>query len=324
MFQSTLSNWLHVPSHATPTTTPPSVNRDRVVVVSLFDPHGLAVLPWRNAGYRCVAYNPQPFSSSCPEITMRVCKMRTVDEIRSVLPTEDEIAFIVASPPCRDLSCAGARWWAKKRQKDPEFQNKEACFIHDLYNLLNGFNHVPFLILLPASSKLRTMFREPAFVFSPHHFAGYLHTDHKHPLFPDTVPTQDRYQKKTFVYCSPGLRQPIRRPLPPTFTTINTRKSGISKRTSPVLACRKHKHARHLVPLGFSTAIVERYASPQSPQITPHSSSSDDSSTSSSSSLDEDRMDSSSSSSSEDATQSIGCMFSSSSESELSSKAASA
>jgi hypothetical protein len=222
---------------------------------------------------------------------MRTAPMATVDQIRDMLPTPDDIEFLIATPPCRDLCAAGARWWRRKSERNPHFQSDAAKFLWDFYNLLNDeYTHVPFALLLPASPRIRSLFKQPDFTFSPHgacsaiildsqhnpcrthqvrvsafaEYAGYLSPDSPHPLFPSTIPTQDRYTKRTFVFSGHHAQQPWKRPLPPVFTEIRL-KSGIVKRISPVLASRRDREARHVTPLGFSTAICSVHAPPAAP-----------------------------------------------------------
>ena len=249
--QSNLSGWVT----SQPVSRPPRKRK----VISLFDQHGLSLLPWKQKGYECIAFNPKSPNRRCSGIEMSTRTMKTVDQIRLILPPADEIEFLICVPPCRDLCQSGARWWAKKSEKDPEFQTRVIQFILDLHILLQQLTHVKSVMLLPASARLKSIYKPPDFVFSPHEFAGYLPCGAPHPLFPDTIPIQDRYTKRTFVYTSNGVSCPCMRTLSPIFTELRS-KSGISKRISPVLASRKQKEARCVVPLGFSYALASGYA----------------------------------------------------------------
>ena len=259
--QTTLASWVE--------STPYSDGRPgraRRKVVSLFDRHGLSLRPWQQRGFECLAINPKAGAVSCPGVTMRTAPMATIGQIRRALPAPDEIEFLVATPPCRDLCAAGARWWKRKSERNPNFQSDAARFLWELYNLLNEeLAQVPYTLLLPASPRIRSLFKQPDFAFSPHEYGGYLGPDAPHPLFPDTIPTQDRYTKKTFVFSGHHAQQPWKRPVVPVFTDVRL-KSGIVKRISPVLASRSEREARHVTPLGFSTAIccVHAPAPPQS------------------------------------------------------------
>jgi len=212
------------------------------------------LLPWKGRGYECVALNPKTPARFCSGISMRTVTMGTIDAIRSALPPADEIAFLICVPPARDLCHAGARWWSKKALRDPQFQLKAVQFIVGLHRLLRELTHVPSIILLPASARIKTLYKAPDFTFSPHQFAGYLPSHAHHPVFPATIPTQDRYTKKTFVYTTNAVVCPCMRPLPPVFTEVRS-KRGITKRITPLLASRKHREARCVVPLGFASAI---------------------------------------------------------------------
>ena len=227
--------------------------------MSLFDRHGLSLRPWAQRGYDCVAFNPDPPLATCKGVVMRTVPMATAEQIRASLPPADEIAFVVASPPCRDLCAAGARWWRRKSARNPFFQQDAVRKLTELYAVLEGLRAVPFVLLLPASPRIKTLFRAPDFQFSPHEYGGYLDRNAPHPLFPETVPTQDRYTKKTFGFTSNRAVQPLKRPSVPVFTEIRL-KSGIIKRVSPILASRRNHEARHVTPLGFATAICDAHA----------------------------------------------------------------
>lgn len=226
--------------------------------VALFDRHGLSLRPWHQRGFECVAFNPKASTVATPGVTMRTAAMSTVDEIRECLPPANEIEFLIASPPCRDLCAAGARWWKRKKEANPHFQEEAVEFLKRFYALLCSLQDVPFVMLLPASPRIRTLFRIPDFTFSPHEFGGYLASNTPHPLFPDTVPTQDRYTKATFAFTGGHSAKPWKRPLPPIFTTVHL-KSGITKRISPVLASRRNLEARSVTPLGFAVALAEAH-----------------------------------------------------------------
>ena len=113
---------------------------------------------------------------------------------------------------------------------------------------------VPFCMVLPASSVIRRLVGKPDIVFNPHEFGGYLQHNAAHPLFPDCVPQQDRYTKRSFAFLGNGAIPPIKKSVSPKFTHLKL-KSGKVKRVSPVLASRKLKHTRSLAPLGFCTAM---------------------------------------------------------------------
>jgi hypothetical protein len=231
------------------------------VAVSLFDYHGLSLLPWKARGYRCISIVERGRHTTCSTIAgIETVQLPRMDpcSIREQLPDPGVVAFVIGLPPCRDLCAAGARWWKTKHMRDPEFQTRAINNLNNLLHMLDNFG-VPYAILVPASS--RTLLHRPHHRVSPHEFGRYLPRDSPHPLFPSEIPSNDAYTKRTFLYGGGGFVLPWKAPVSPVFSQIRL-KSGKTKRITPVMASRKSTRARCVAPLGLCNAIVQLHAHP--------------------------------------------------------------
>lgn len=230
------------------------------VVVSLFDTHGLSLLPWKMRGYRCVLILEKSSSRKPLAFTgIEVVVINNIDEesILKTLPDAREVAFVIGLPPCRDLCSAGARWWKKKFAKDNGFQKRAIQTLNRLLDMLDNFG-VPYAILVPASS--RTLLNRPCQRVSPHEFGRYLPHKSPHPLFPNVIPPNDAYTKRTFLYGGCGFVLPWKAAVPPVFTKILL-KSGKTKRITPIMASRKSTQTRCIAPFGLCSAIAQVHCS---------------------------------------------------------------
>jgi hypothetical protein len=226
------------------------------VVWSLYDGSGYAVKDWAEAGYKCYCFNYDGANHGDYEgvkiihpnieyvnvwIDNHFLVMFSPE--LSVYPEPD---IILGFPPCDHLAVSGARWFADKRKKDPDFQVKAAYNAKIVEKLANMYN-VPWMVENPVGA-LSTLWRKPDFIFNPCAYGGYLPEDDKHPAFPDVYPPRDAYTKKTCIWCGNGFRQPLFRPV-----DLNSgdnpgwaKTGGRTKRT---------KMIRSLTPRGFARAV---------------------------------------------------------------------
>lgn len=124
----------------------------------------------------------------------------------------DGVAMVFGFPECTDLTVAGARHFAAKRQANPLFQI-EAAELADLVRIVGLVAGAPWAFENPVGV-LSSIYRKPDFAFQPCDFAGYLPEEDEHPLYPDVYPGRDRYNKTTNIWCGNGFRQPRSRPMP--------------------------------------------------------------------------------------------------------------
>jgi hypothetical protein len=270
--QATLEKWVESKGANVSATTATATRRRRVV--SLFDRHGLAASPWAALGFECTAYdgvgrtatNGVEGVGGVQGVRIERAKLSNREEILACLGSTEDIAFVVAMPPCRDLCAAGARWWTKKRGRDPNFQENAEKYLKALYETLDTTG-IPFMVLVPSSPYIRRCFNRRAFAFSPHEFGGHLTQDTFHPLFSE-IPPQDAYTKRTLCFHGRGVRMPWKKPVQPKFEAIRL-KTGRTKRVSPIMASRRNTGARTAPPLAFCSAVASLNAHVHAVSATP-------------------------------------------------------
>mgnify|MGYP003682223585 CR=1 FL=1 len=155
-------------------------------------------------------------------------------------------SFCLSFAPCTDLAVSGAAHFERKRQVDPEFQTKAA----KLARLASEFG-CAYAVENPVSV-LATLWKKPDMYWNPCDFAGYCPVG-PHPEFPDIVPAQDRYNKKTCLWTGNGFILPTFKHLPPVqkANPAHEKLGGKSART---------KYIRSLTPRGFARAVFEANA----------------------------------------------------------------
>jgi hypothetical protein len=166
----------------------------------------------------------------------------------------ERVAFAYAAPSSRDLSRVGMRWWARKREANPHFQEEAVARVRDAHTLLEALG-APFFVLASANSVLDARWRPRDATFQPHEFGRYLDAAAPHPLHAAVVPKRDAYTQKQALWTGGGFRVPPRRAVPPTYKLV--KKKGVKRRISPI-ASWKARAARRGVPHGFATAVHAR------------------------------------------------------------------
>ena len=98
------------------------------IVVSLCDKTGHMMLPWAEAGYRCLCIDTQHPSTDIENHPLHPNIKRwgldILSDRVSFFMTHTHIAFVSAFPPCTDLTGAGSRWWKGKGDDAYEFAMK--------------------------------------------------------------------------------------------------------------------------------------------------------------------------------------------------------
>lgn len=207
---------------------------------------GLALRPWLERGYRSL------------DEEIRADPEKTADIVAA---RHGRIAFACAFPPCVDLAAAGARWWRRKRAENPNFQTEAIDRLRNTELMLRSTG-APYVMFTPGSAMITKLWKGPSAIISPYQFGGYLPENHHHPTTPNVIPGRDRYHKHTYVFTGNGFVLPRRKPVTPVWVMKKHKKTGKVRRVSPVLAKRKHKHARRLAPLGFLTAVANLHSKP--------------------------------------------------------------
>jgi len=234
-----LTHWFQKRDPAPPPPPPPSAaqrrqrvsTRDATLVLSLAGDE-TALRPWRRRGYDLL---PRAQADEAVPGT---------------------VAFACALPGCCDLASAGARWWDRKRKKNPNFQTEVVDALKETEAALVATG-APYLLLTPAAPILKRLWKAPKLKISPHEYGGYLPPMAAHPTWPEAIPKQDAYQKRTYVYCGNGLVLPQRKPVPPVWVTMTSKKTGKTKRVAPMFSKRKYRGAQRAAPLGFLEGVAQ-------------------------------------------------------------------
>jgi hypothetical protein len=230
-------------------------------VLSLYDYTGEALKPWAKAGYACIAFDILHTGKEIETfegggyIHFKHADLHNAKTLYNILETYQgtNVAFGMAFPVCTDLAVSGAAHFAKKRAKDPEFQNKaagHAVAAEYLFEMLQ----IPYFIENPVSV-LSSLWRKPDYSFHPFEYGGYIADSEKdHPRWPEYIPAQDAYKKKTCLWTGGGFVMPDRRPVDCSayfgngYSKPMMKLGGKSQRT---------KNIRSATPRGFAQAIYQ-------------------------------------------------------------------
>lgn len=230
-------------------------------VLSLYDYTGEALKPWAKAGYACMAFDILHDGSRIDMfkgggyIHYQHADLHELDTLHKIYKRYfgTNIAFAMAFPVCTDLAVSGAAHFARKRAKDPEFQNKAAEHAFNAAHLFECLN-VPYFVENPVSV-LSSLWRKPDHSFHPFEYGGYIPDSEKeHPRWPEYIPAQDAYKKKTCLWTGGGFVMPERRPVDCSayygngYSKPMMKLGGKSQRT---------KNIRSATPRGFAQAIFE-------------------------------------------------------------------
>jgi len=164
-------------------------------VVSLCDLTGHMVEPWVDAGYRAVLVDPQHKETRDDGQVLRVAG--TIEDAGDVLASLSDVVFLAGFPPCTDLAVSGARWWKRKRERDPEFQARAMRVVLSCRDWGERFG-VPWMVENPVGA-ISQLWRKADHYFHPWHYAGLDPSDH--------------YTKKTGLWVGGGFVMPDPQPL---------------------------------------------------------------------------------------------------------------
>ena len=233
-------------------------------VISLYDYTGEALRPWAAAGYDCYAYDIQHPDNPCSIRSVNGITYLHADlydeqtMVKVIERHENRAVFMSAFPPCTDLSSAGARWWKDKEEKDPHFQQTATDHVIEC-SLVGCTLRVPFYIENPVGA-LSRLWRKYDHSFDPYEYGGYLPTDDVHPEWPDYIPPQDAYRKKTLLWTGGDFRMPQPDPVPHVNVKCVRKDPNKGENFSPVHAktggkSLKTKNIRSATPRGFAKAV---------------------------------------------------------------------
>lgn len=222
--------------------------------VFLYDYTGLMAKPWIDAGFECWCFDGQHETGIVRDgLHVKVGMWFFPDGLKYQAATikalvGDGVVMVFGFPECTDLTVAGAKHWAKKREANPKFQH-EAMALCDLVRMVGEAFGCAWGFENPVGA-LSTMYRKPDFSFHPCDYAGYLPESDEHPVYPEIYPGRDRYNKNTCIWSGGGFIEPEKRRLEPEHKdNPGWRKcGGKSTRT---------KNIRSATPRGFARAVFE-------------------------------------------------------------------
>lgn len=229
-------------------------------VISLYDYTTVSVQPWAEAGYECWCYDIQhPEHETIQVGDGKIHKVNAdLHDKETIFALCDafkdlDVAIVLGFPVCTDLAISGAAHFARKAEKDPEFQVKATRYAM-LCKVLADTLDVPFMIENPVS-RLSTLWRKPDYSFHPFEYGDYIDdSEAEHPLYPEYIAPKDAYRKKTCLWTGNGFKMPEKRPVDPEayhgngYSTAMMKLGGKSMRT---------KNIRSATPRGFAKAVME-------------------------------------------------------------------
>lgn len=221
--------------------------------VFLYDRTGIMAKPWLDAGCECWLFDGQHDSGinrfgNLVKVGMWFLPSETASHAKDIKKMVGHADFVFGFPECTDLAVSGAAHFAKKRSKNPEFQN-EAAELAKLVELVGNEFKCPWGAENPVSV-LSTLWRKPNFNFHPFEFGGYLPENDVHPLYSDYIKPRDAYPKKTCIWHGNGFVEPIKKivHVEPGYSEQHKKLGGKSLKT---------KNIRSATPRGFAQAVFE-------------------------------------------------------------------
>lgn len=220
--------------------------------IFLYDFTGLMAQPWLDAGYECWLFDGQHEPGVKREGNLvKVGMWFYHDKIHQHAAdiaemVGDGVRIVIGFPECTHLAVSGAAHFAKKREADPDFQNK-ASDLAKMVEIVGDASGSPWMAENPVSV-LSTLWRKPDYSFNPYEYGGYLPEDDVHPIYPDYILPRDAYPKKTCIWSGNGFVMPMKMPVPNKlgYSAQHMRLGGKSLKT---------KNIRSATPRGFAIAV---------------------------------------------------------------------
>ena len=236
-------------------------------VVSLYDYSGDALRPWAQKGYECYAYDiAHEGVSERDGIHYEHADLH--DEATWARLTErhrGRVCFISAFPVCQHLAACGARVWAAKRARDPDFQRTAAAHAVRCAQFAGDVGCDAWYVENPVGALAR-LWRKPNFNFHPHEYGGYLPESDAHPTY-SCIPPRDAYRKRTCIWHGPAFRRPPINPVTPTSVLYRCKRTGRMSRYAPQAArigvCKATPLASRIrasTPRGWARAVCLAHA----------------------------------------------------------------
>lgn len=220
--------------------------------IFLYDRSGIMAQPWLDAGYECWLFDGQHApgvsrDGNLVKVGYWFEPYHLKSHIFEILEmVGDGVAFVAGFPECTDLAVSGSRWFKRKAEADPLFQDK-ATRLAVLVEFIGLAFKCPWFAENPVS-RLASLWRKPDYSFHPWEFGGYLPEDDKHPTYSEIIKPRDAYPKKTCLWAGNGFRFPVKNPVAvePGYSDQYWKLGGKSLRT---------KNIRSATPRGFAQAV---------------------------------------------------------------------
>ncbi len=224
------------------------------MIVSLYDATGIAVAPWRAAGYHALIADMQhKEDSEVDNLTIISGDLRQREYELIQILSGIKIHLMCCFPPCTDLAVSGSRHFGNKKAMDPFYLNKALDLIHVCTRVGEALQ-CPYFVENPVSV-LSTLWRKPDFMFHPFEFGGYLSPEeYLHPLYPEYIAPRDAYSKLTCLWGGNGFILPNKQPVKKFdegWQRQGAALGGKSQRT---------KNIRSATPRGFAKALFLHYS----------------------------------------------------------------
>tara|TARA_R110000824_G_scaffold101067_2_gene240014 strand:- start:2341 stop:3036 length:696 start_codon:yes stop_codon:yes gene_type:complete len=221
-------------------------------VISLYDYTGEAVRPWAEAGYDCFCYDIQHEghfetvgNGKIFYLPADLHDPRVLDDIYN---DHEKVDFLMAFPVCTDLAVSGAAHFAKKRAKNPRFQDEATEYAKMCANLADRFG-CPFYVENPVS-RLSTLWRKPDYTLHPFEFGEYIPIEEAtHPKWAEYIAPRDAYSKLTCIWSGNGFIFPLKKPVECNSFGSSTQHRKLGGKSL------KTKNIRSATPRGFARAV---------------------------------------------------------------------
>jgi hypothetical protein len=220
----------------------------------LFNLTEAAPLPWLEHGIDCVSCDIQhtePYSVETHASGARHIRSNysaDSEDFRALLQAHGlRPKFILSFAPCTNLTVSNNRKIAPLLADNPDYLLPDVALVR-LAGSLGKEYQCPTATENPAYNRLGKLWRGSDYKFNPCDYAGYCEKG-PHPLYPDVLPEQDRYNKYTALWTTGNFTMPEKRHMEPLGEAFpgHTKLGGSSLRT---------KNIRSATPRGFSRALA--------------------------------------------------------------------
>jgi len=153
-------------------------------------------------------------------------------------------SLVLSFAPCTDMAVSGAAHFARKLEADPQCQQKAVR----MARLAEKFG-CAYAVENPISI-LASLWRKPNHYWHPWFYADRCPTG-PHPEFPELIPEQDMYNKKSCLWTGNGFVLPKQTNMVPPLEKVNPGHRWLGGKSA------RTKYIRSLTPRGFSQAVYE-------------------------------------------------------------------